>query len=464
MLVLGIGAVVTFIVFTWVTFSVRRAHESIDMRDRLNARYAAESVVSAALYARMINPTGALSPDSVVQIVHAGDTLNQTAEDSSLIYVDSLHGSKASATLSEEGSYICVAAKGEAGEATYSVSALFGQELPKEFNYALILSIQNKPLEVRRGRIIGDVKTAQPPSGSIDGKIDAGRIVTLPQVDESKLTSAMSRLEEKISISDSGSIQYLSSQAFDERTLPKFRGDSTIFVNGHVLISGGMTKPLVIKGPGSIVAAGDIQITGMTDIEDVNLIATGQIKCFDDARLGTVTLYAQKSIYLDNQARVSGNLYAFSTITLAGESSITMPSFAYVKGSEGKDPKKNICGLQLMDQARFSGTFFCAYAGPTSYSLIEKDTRFTGLLYTRGRLELGGTVFGCVAAFSLAVSMEDDRNTLAGGLVNRRLLPKNFMVPPAFGQKGAGYKLVSWDDAPPAPALPSDSTHEVADE
>jgi Tfp pilus assembly protein PilX len=80
MLVMAIGAVVTFIVFSWVAFSVRRSHSVIDTRDRLNARYAAESVVSKALYERMINPQGPLYPDSAVQIVRAGDSLGQTAD------------------------------------------------------------------------------------------------------------------------------------------------------------------------------------------------------------------------------------------------------------------------------------------------------------------------------------------------------------------------------------------------
>jgi hypothetical protein len=447
MLVMAIGAVVTFIVFSWVAFSVRRSHSVIDTRDRLNARYAAESVVSKILYERTINPQGPIAPDSAVQIVRAGDSLGKAAAESTVVYVDSLHGSEASATLREDGSYVRVVAAGKAGKATWDIDALFGQELPPDFKYALILSVQNKQLEVRRGRIVGDVKTAPPPSGSIDGKIDAGTIVTLPPVAEEKFTALMSKLEAKLSFSDSAESVFQGSQAFDEKTMPPLDSGRTIAVNGHVLISGGQTRPLTLKGPGSIVATGDIQISGAVVIEDVECIAVGQVKCFDACRLDKVTIYSQQSIYLDNEARVSGNLYAFNTITLAGQSTIAMPSFAYVKGETGKDPRKNVVGLQLMQQSRFSGTFFCASAA--SYSVVERDARFTGLLYTRGRLELSGTVFGCVAAVELAESVEDSRNTLAGGTIIRKLLPGDFVIPPAFGRKGAGYHLVSWSEAPP---------------
>jgi hypothetical protein len=447
MLVMAIGAVVTFIVFTWVAFSVRRSHAIIDTRDRLNARYAAESVVSKALYERMINPQGPIAPDSAVQIVRAGDSLGKAAAESTVVYVDSLHGSDASATLCEDGSYVRVVAAGKAGKATWDIDALFGQELPPDFNYALILSVQTQQLEVRRGRIVGDVKTAQQPSGSIDGKIDAGSIVTLPPVDEQKFAAVMTKLEAKLSFSDSAETVFQGSQSFDEKTMPPLDSGRTIFINGHVLINGGSAKPLTLNGPGSIVASGDIQISGAAVIENVEFIALGQVKCFDACRLDNVTLYSQQSIYLDNKARVSGNLYAFKTITLAGQSTIAMPSFAYVKGEMSKDPRKNVFGLQLMQQSRFSGTFFCATAA--SYSIVERDARFTGLLYTRGRLELCGTVFGCVAAFELAESIEDNRNALAGGTIIRKLLPGNFVIPPAFGRKGAGYHLVSWNEAPP---------------
>jgi hypothetical protein len=457
MLVMAIGAVVTYIVFSWVAFSVRRSHSVIDTRDRLNARYAAESVVSKALYERMINPQGPIVPDSAFQIVRAGDSLNQAAAESTLVYIDSLHHSEASATLHEEGSYVRVEAAGRAGKATWDIVALFGQEMPPDFKYALILSVQNKPLEVRRGRIVGDVKTAQQPAGSIDGKIDAGSIVTLPPVDERKFAEVMIELEGKLSFSDSAETVFQGSQVFDEQTMPQLGNGRTVFVNGHVLISGGLTKPISLKGPGTILATGDIQISGAAAIEDVECIAVGQVKCFDACRLDKVTIYSQQSIYLDNEAWVSGNLYAFKTITCAGQSTIALPSFAYIKGEAGKDPRKNVFGLQLLQQARDSGTFFCAAAA--SYSIVERDARFTGLLYTRGRLELGGTVFGCVAAFELAESIEDNRNTLAGGTIIRKVLPSNFVIPPAFGRKGAGYRLVSWSETPP-----SDSKRENADE
>jgi cytoskeletal protein CcmA (bactofilin family) len=448
MLVVAIGAVVTFIVFTWVAFSLHRSHKSVEKRDSLHARYAAESVVSAALYEQMLNPTGLPSPDSAVQIVRAGDSLSNSPAESTVVYRDSIHGSEAAATLCDEGPFIRVMAKGTAGKETWEIDAQFGQELSSEYRYALILSIQNKPLEVKRGRIVGDVKVAQQPTGSIDGNIEAGTIVTLPQVDESKLQAGMRNLEEKTVVSDSGETVLQGSHAFDEHSWPRSLNTAGLSVSGHLLIQGRGNRPLMINGPLTVVAGGDIQLSGNVEMSDVSLVTAGQIKCFDKVRLSAVTVYAKKMIYFDNQVRCSGDFYSLENLTLAGQSEIEMPSFAYVKGSISKDPKKTVYGLQLMQESRFSGTFFCASGA--SFSTIERDARFTGLLYTRGRLALQGTVFGCIAAASLAESVEDDRCVLAGGSINRKVLPKNFMIPRAFGTRGAGFRLVSWSENRPS--------------
>ncbi|MBN1128443.1 MAG: hypothetical protein JXA71_05620 [Chitinispirillaceae bacterium] len=444
MLVVAIGAVVTFIVFTWVAFSLHRSRGVIEKRDVLHARYAAESVVSAALYERTLNPSGPVSPDSAVQVVRAGDTLSNTPAESTIVYRDSVHGSEAAATVSDDGPFIRVRAHGSAGRETWGIDARFGQELSAEYRYALILSVQNKPLEVRRGRIIGDVKVAQQPTGAIDGKIEAGTVVTLPQVDESKLETGMARLREGGIAFDSVENVLQGSHAFDERSWPRAVGSAGLSVSGHLLVQGGGTRPFAIKGPLTVVAGGDVQLSGNVEMSDVTLVASGQVKCFDNVRLNGVTVSAGKMIYLDNQVRCSGEFYSLENLTLAGQSEIEMPSFAFVKGSISKDPKKTMFGLQLMQESRFAGTFFCASGA--SFSIIERDARFTGLLYTRGVLSLQGTVFGCVAAAMLAESAEDDRCVLAGGTIDRRILPKNFMIPQAFGTRGAGFRLVSWNE------------------
>ncbi|MBN2036359.1 MAG: hypothetical protein JW768_06415 [Chitinispirillaceae bacterium] len=450
MLVMAIGAVVSFMVFAWVIFSVKRSHAVIHKRDLLHARYAAESAVSKAVYERRTGQSGPLVREGAIEIVRSGDTASTCLTDSTVVYTDSLRGSKGTATTSEEGSFLRVVANGTAGREAWDVDALFGQELTPDYRFALIVSEQNKQLDVRSGKVIGDIKVSKAPLGAVEGRVDAGTIVKLPPVDEQKLVSGMLELETKISLPEQAQIVFQGSQAFDERTMPRLGDTAAVFVNGHVLITGGSLRPLELRGPSSIIATGDIQVSGNVSIHGVELIALGQIKCFDQVRMDRVILYSQDMIYFDDEVRYSGNMYAFKTITLAGQSTVDMPSFGYVKGVVSNDPK-SMNGLQLMQESRYAGIFFCA-KGATC-SIVERYARFTGLLYTRGFLVLEGTVFGCVAAAQLKTAPEDDRNRLAGGLINRRILPKRFMVPLAFGRQGAPFRLVSWIEAAPREGL-----------
>jgi cytoskeletal protein CcmA (bactofilin family) len=445
LLVVSVGALVTLMVFTWVVFSVQRSRVVVDKRDALRARYAAESVVSTAIYGRMVNPPkNPAVPDTLVVVAHAGDSTD-TPVDSSLIYADSIHHSEATATLAEEGTYVRVTASGASGKASCAIDALFGQELPDAYRYALILAEQNKPLDIRKGTIMGDITVAQPPLGTVRGKIETGTIASqLPPVAEDRVTRELKKLESKISFPEKSETVLQGSQAFDERSLPERDKSKDMFVNGNVLLKNWSLKTWAIKGGGAIVSSGDIQISGDVAMEGITLIAMGNVIVTDNVRLDKVTVYSQGAIDLEDDARCSGDLYAFQTIEITDRAEVVMPSFAYIRGVESSDPKKSMYGLQLMKESRFSGTLFCAKGA--TLSVIDRAARFTGLFYSRGFLELKGTVFGCVAAAMLKESFESDRNVLAGGTINRTVLPRNFTVPPAFGRQGDVYRVVSWEE------------------
>jgi hypothetical protein len=445
LLVVSVGALVTLMVFTWVAFSVRRSHTAIDMRDVLRARYAAESVVSTAIYGRMLHPEGRTAADTITEVVRSGDS-TATPVDSSLVYVDFLHRSQASATLTDEGSYVRVAANGNSGRASCAIDALFGQELPDAFRYALVLAEQNKQLDARRGTIIGDINVVKEPLGTIRGKTDVGAIAAqLPQVAEEKITGEMKKLESKISFPEKSETVLQGSQVFDARSLPALDSGKDLFVNGSVIIESGAGKPSVIKGTGAVIASGNIQISGSMTFEGTTFIALGDVIVTGNVRLDKVTIYSQGAIDFEDEVRCAGNLYAFQTIMLIDRAAIELPSFAYIRGVESNDPKKSMLGLQLMQRSRFSGVLFCAKGA--TYSIVEREARFTGLLFTRGYVVLQGTVFGCVAASRLAEKIMDDRNALAGGTINRSMLPKSFTVPLAFGRQGAAFTVVSWDES-----------------
>lgn len=445
MLVISIGALVTLLVFTWVVFSVKRYHVSMDQRDELRARYAAESVISQVIYEKMVNPGDSLKRNDTGVMLQP--TLDSILADDPLTYNDSLHNSSATATAEEEGSYFRVKAEGKSGNSECSIDALFGIELPPQYRFALILAgvcSDNTPLQIRRGKIIGDVQLPKGVSGPITGEVEKG--AGKPEVNTQKWDNEIREFEKKIQVGDSDETMLPTTQTFSDKNPPPLKKDKDLFINGNILIENRSQTPFIVRGPGTIIASGDIQISGNTIIDNVAILTLGKIQCFDNARLEKVTLFSRQMIGFGDKVTVSGNIYAAAKLVVAGQATVEMPTFAYV-GDIGDSAKKTIysaSGLQLTQQSRFSGTLYCK--GIKSVSLIERDARFTGLFFSMGPLILEGTVFGCVAAASLTESVIDagTTNVLAGGTINRKILPKNFVVPCAFGQAGTTYKLVSW--------------------
>jgi hypothetical protein len=479
-LVVSVAAVVTLLIMTWVMLSVRRYHAVVEKRDGLNARYAAESVVSKALYERMINPqnnrdssgtlivqrdsTG-LKPSLSDSTRKSGISDSAVSADSLTDYVDSVHHSSGAASLAEEGTFLRVKAEGHCAKAHCVIDAQFGLGMPPPFRYALVLTEQNRQLEIRSGRIIGDVHLANKPSGPIQGKIETPVEANLPKIAEDKLAKECRKLEAMLTLPDSSETGLQGAQVFYESAPPPLKEGQTLYVNGNILIENRSKRPFTVKGPGAIVAAGDIQISGPTVMDNVTIAALGNVQCFDDARLQKVTVFSKSLIGFADDVRVSGNFYACEKLVCAGRSTVEMPSFAYVKGTlpPKANPERDFGGIEITQQSRFSGTAFCL-DGKT-ISSIERDDRFTGLFYTHGQNVIQGTVFGCVAAALLREAvilrgnMEQQKNILAGGTINRKILPKNFVVPAVFGQPGSRYSLISWSET-----MPRDSAVEPAHE
>jgi hypothetical protein len=240
LLVVSVAAFVTLLVFTWVVFSVKRYHASIEKRDELRARYAAESVISQVIYEKMVNPNDSMKhPDSAF----VNDSADSAIADDPLTYTDSLHGSSATATAEEEGSYFRVRAQGRAGNNGCAIDALFGIELPPQYRFALILAGAGSdplPLQIRRGRIVGDVQLPREPNGPITGKYEKG--AGKPEVDFGKFTREIETYKRKMQTGDSGETVLTTTQTYSGKA-PPLSKDKDLFVNGNILIESRSQTP-----------------------------------------------------------------------------------------------------------------------------------------------------------------------------------------------------------------------------
>ncbi len=303
-LVISVGALVTLLVFTWIAFSVIRSHKSLSAGNILRARYAAESVISKAVFRQM---TGSFGEEKLV--VNADDAkpasrnaavIDAADQGNTVTYTDSLHHSSGEALVTDEGSFLRVQASGTAGKTRCAVDARFGREVSDAFRFALILSEQNRQLEIRRGAVIGDVQLAQRPLGAVSGNVETG-IAALPPVNRGKFSMALRELQDMLHASADTVMQ--GSQVFDVNHWLSVTAGKSLFVNGNVLVQGatrGARNARTITGPWTLIASGDIQISGSVNLDNVGIFSLGTVKCFDNVRLSEVTVYAKNTIDLED--------------------------------------------------------------------------------------------------------------------------------------------------------------------
>jgi hypothetical protein len=424
------GAIVTFLVFTWVTFSLMNSKKTVAIAQNISARYAAESAISKSIYFLLSHPV----TDTVLI-----DTSLGADSTSAFSFSDTVRHTSASASVSDQGAFLKITALGKSGDASCEIEASFGRDPGSAFRYALVLA-DPRPLNMGSGKIWGDVLLNAPPKGQISGKMEIGK-ASVPLIDTKMFLNSMAEMERKILLPESSDIVLQGSRAFGGKNPPPFKKHGTLFVEGNLLIDNNTFGPLLeIKGPGTIISTGEIQISGNTYVHNVEILALGTIKCFDKVRLENVTLYSQNILYLDDQVKFSGSMYSFERVVIANQALVQMPSVVFIKGLPTAKNKKT--GFFLSGEAQFSGTVICM--GIRSLTHIEKEALFTGLFYSPGNIELEGTVLGCVVAQSMRSENDSTANILAGGIINRGKLPASFALPNSFGKTGENYKLVEW--------------------
>jgi hypothetical protein len=157
-----------------------------------------------------------------------------------------------------------------------------------------------------------------------------------------------------------------------------------------------------------IVVLGDLQVTGTTQLEDMDFLVTGEIKLFDKARMRNVFLLSPKTISIGDRAAFSGSAVTMSNILVFGVASVEDRSMLVVVRKENAPQNKPAPGPkgQKKKIAVFSATFTeSATIDATVVTLndslgikIDRSAVVKGLLWTRGAISLDGKVFGRICA------------------------------------------------------------------
>lgn len=204
-------------------------------------------------------------------------------------------------------------------------------------------------------------------------------------------------------------------------------------VNGHLIIDG-INFNLKLKEKRTITVLGDIQITGETQLEELSLIAGGEIKLFDKCELRNVTLFSCNRIFIGDHASYSGDALACHSITIYGNANVKNKSTIVVSGNYNQSANSGTDSMQysiiIADNSSVDATCM-ALRSPGSIK-TDHNTIITGILWARNivchRGEMQGLihalrVIDCDDPGQLAPITTSAKDSTVGNIIHKSAIP-----------------------------------------
>jgi hypothetical protein len=156
------------------------------------------------------------------------------------------------------------------------------------------------------------------------------------------------------------------------------------------------------KGKRTIRVYGDVQITGKVNIQGIDFISSGSIKCLDDCRMRDVSLMAEGRIVISDRAEFSGSIISQTGIYIGGNSVISDRSILLSTGKASLKSKKDSLSTKRefrINLAGYSKIDAVIISFNDSIGIrVDRNAAVGGILWTKGYIGLEGTVSGTVYA------------------------------------------------------------------
>jgi hypothetical protein len=176
-------------------------------------------------------------------------------------------------------------------------------------------------------------------------------------------------------------------------------------VSGPLFLNGASGR-LVWKEKRRVKVLGDVQITGAVSIEDVELIAAGEVKCFDDARLRNVSVFCLNRFIVKDRAVFSGNVLTLASVLVCKFGRIEDRSVIVAYGENrplsADSARKKIqipLSVYLIQNAWVDGSIIAC--GSPGGVRIDQGVVVKGIVWAAGAVVHDGTLYGILRANNL---------------------------------------------------------------
>ncbi len=254
--------------------------------------------------------------------------------------------------------------------------------------------------------------------GWTDGDIKFG--VSLPVLNTSVIKDEISSFQAYLQSPFQADTELFSPQIFYEAgDIPN---KEIIYVNDAVFLRDGL-----FGNPLTIISTSDIIVENAT-LEELTLIAYGEVRIQYDSRLQNVTIFSPSSVILSGYSYFSGEIVTQKEIRVTEYSTIAESSVFIAEGETNQIRFTNLSSFSGTAISTAEKTIAGAYQNLIT---IEEDAECRGLIYSTGRVSVKGRLEGLVCAHSFYGRSSSGfyGNVLEGDIVSG--IPES-MVPSAY--------------------------------
>lgn len=363
-------------------------------------------------------------------------------------------------SIQERGGFLEIISSIRFNNQNQKLRVLVGQNMPDEFNQAIIIGGADFPLVVTgSNRIIGDVTVGSGgvKPGTIKGikfsgeKLVDGRIhrispPQMPYFDAKVFLRSMQKFKELLQ----NPPETISNNFFDSDSLRNSSETKILYVQGKVDFH--VLGDSLLNGPITIVSDGDVFLSGSIKLmNQVYIVAKGEISVTDSVLLDDAVVYSEKGISVSGNVKGAMQLLTIGDIQVSGHSQLEYPSVLFTTGHVVEN--KRIGTIKIEDDAEITGAVILMDTQSDSDKnvrrdgkvVVESNAQVTGLIYSTNHTTIRGRVHGLVAAdhFYLYESPTTYINWLKDAYINRKNLGAGFKLPLLFTDK-PNLEIVTW--------------------
>lgn len=303
--------------------------------------------------------------------------------------------------------------------------------------------VSTKPLILNSGSWIkGTVKLNREPvfhGGSIDAILETNSSLSLTPVLNKTFVNSIHYFRYLLSTPGIFNAELYAPQVFSPENPFKTR---TLFVNDAVLIENRNYDSLWYAGNNlTIASTADVQISGLTSMSNITIIAIGSVKILDNARVKSSRIYSETGIELREEAEFTGVLIA-PEIKIAEKARLYESTILYC-GSPLKRGK-----MIFRNELPCFCNIINLCTGKDSHVEISRCAKIEGFVYSRAPIthlgEISGFVF-CNGFFEDPITQDTTNKNIVSGIIKPPDSLRSFLIPVVF-QEIEDFKILKWQE------------------